>query len=843
MINLRFLNTVRYDVKNPAVADQNRFDCNGAKQTHTYHWKLDENLANPSYKIQIEAAAQNTFEIQYNLTNKFPVAGDGTGSDMCLEEAQPWKQNHFDVGQNFYTCIPMNQLTSSEPIFLGGEVLMANLFSPYGGGLRVKKVSLEHFGDTRSTLYEYVNGVTSYEPLGFAVPIKKLPAVFKYGCLDEEEQKYFDEYRDKYIADVYNKFQFLFANSRELPGPGVLYERVVIKEQIERAEGITELPQSSEYLFEVFSPETIDAGNNNAGLVNQFRNQLVQNNTPVVINSNFNNQVLNLDVRRIETRHHSVIKDFSSIMGSLRKITLYDKDHRKITETENHYLHDNFSEASYLSALNNLNNQGLITETFADARVIVNPDQTTSPKNYNLYGLVSQKIKYPSVQIGQTVINYKTGIKTKTTNKAFDYYSGAVTETNFNDGYGNSYHTTVIPAYRIIPYHAGMGFGIKEGKNMLTQEALATVYKIDVNDNNRKIGLVYATAQTWTDQIYVMHPIALGSPLQQQTSIWRKSAAFSFIGDQTIALRADGLYPGANIATHPTIWPVGPNGDLTEIQAENVASAKGKLTEFNINGWRGNLLTPGWKKASEITLYDVQSQVLEVKDMNGNYSATKMSSDQIHVMATVANAKYGEFTAADLEEPFVSEVPSEQGHISVVGQRSVVKAHTGNHSVYATSGKALSYRFSPDVEKKFTVSVWTTNTNVLLKYCVDGENNLIDNVRIEGKAGDWYLLQGEFLRGRPRDPGHQDNHVEVWVEANNAEVYVDDFRVHPHHASMLSYVYNQWGELSHILDNNNLFTRFEYDAAGRLEKVYKESFSSGVVKTSEVKYNFKRPLN
>lgn len=128
--------------------------------------------------------------------------------------------------------------------------------------------------------------------------------------------------------------------------------------------------------------------------------------------------------------------------------------------------------------------------------------------------------------------------------------------------------------------------------------------------------------------------------------------------------------------------------------------------------------------------------------------------------------------------------------------------------------------------------MWTTNTNVALKYEVNGTAQDITKKTI-GQAGQWYLVEGTFSTSTPA-PGH----IRVWVEAIGTAAYIDDFRFFPSNASMSSYVYDDQGRLSHILNANNLFTEFRYDAMGRLEETFQESFSNGRVKTGKAIYHY-----
>jgi len=78
---------------------------------------------------------------------------------------------------------------------------------------------------------------------------------------------------------------------------------------------------------------------------------------------------------------------------------------------------------------------------------------------------------------------------------------------------------------------------------------------------------------------------------------------------------------------------------------------------------------------------------------------------------------------------------------------------------------------------------------------------------------------------------------------NSDNLKYDDFRMHPVESSMTSYVYNQWDELTYILGPNNMGTKYEYDAAGRLTKTSVEvaknaTTNGGFKETSNTEYYY-----
>lgn len=791
-IKFRFLNAVRYD-----VTTGQRFQCDEDEKDFMYQWIYDDNGLSDTYERPVLSITSNSITIGYNYLDRIP----SSSATCMLIDGDYSNQEGLPANE----CIPMNSLSISPPEFLGGEIMIDNSqFATLGGGLRVKKISVDQFDKTSSTLYKYDNGITPYEPLGFAVPVRKLSKDILYPCLEHLQNAGVTAYRDDYIQDVFKRYQFLFANSRELPGPGVLYELVTVSEQIDRNGEITNLDGKTEYQFEVFSPQTIDVDNvNHPLLVAQYNGQVSQDLTPIPHAPNYSGTVAGLHVSRIETRNSTILKDFTSIMGSLKRMTLIDNEGNKLSETVNHYLHDDFAhyqenlETKYL-------NQGTVSETFADARLIY-LNTSNNVRNYALGGVISQKIRYPSIQVGQTVKNYKTGISTTTNNLAFDFYSGETIKVASSDAYGNHYLTEITPAYR---KYAELGIG---GKNMLTQQAGSEVYRYSLSDPGLEIvkqQLVQAEAQTWSNDLPVL---GLGT----STGVWRKSASYSFVGLEAVPLTSNGLYPYASYSP--------------------------------FSAWNDQQLTSaGWQRNAGVTLYDKFSHALEGVDVNGQFAATKMSLDQTQVYSTAANTRYDQYAYSGAEDydanstTFGGGVLVGEGTVlSRIGESDMTTVHTGLRALSLDNGET-GFRYtitSLGSSKYYHASVWTNSTAGKIRYKVNGVVSPQQGVASETrKAGSWYLI--ELLI-----PTEGVSNLEVWCEATGGTANHDDFRVEPYDAAVVSYVYNQWGELSYVLDAGNMYTKFEYDGTGKLVGKHRETFNYGPVKTSGATYHYANKTN
>lgn len=712
-----------------------------------------------------------------------------------------------------------------------------------GGGIRVSSIALRSNNKTSKTIYSYHSndsnqsfGSTTYEPnkLVALEPIIPSDEYHRSNCVQQGAL-------NGYFKSLQSNFTNLLNISRDIPSPGILYSQVTVKEILDN-EGIEHSFGKKVFHFESFNPEFVGLKKMNAltdaGAVTCYNSDgervpcnptfdedcedaepgtrpcLEENRPSECFDSNGNS--VSCGAGGSTTYSPLTIDDYSSFVGALKSISVYGTNDQLLSKTENHYLHDGKPLETFSSELKaKFNNQGKTTQVFNEYRVV----------NGSHLRVFSKKSEYPLVLIGQSQTDYKSGLSTISTNLAFDFYTGMATKVLTVDGYGNNFLSESKSAYLIDEYSgmtnqqitngtAGMGLKVRnsKNKNMLTQEAYSITRKVVPTDpllpidntNYTPVGIVSASAQTWSNQIPALYNSETETTQNPQSGVWRKHASYSFIGNDAVPLGSDGLL------------------------------AASEFSDFT--AWTRGATTPEkWQKNAEITLYDVASHALEAMDMNDDYAATKTDSKHERVLATVANARYTEFAYSGAEDEETNGHFG--GHVLKVGTLSTDKAHTGTKSIVANSGQgAFKYNAVVSSAKKLYASVWSDRSDGKIMYKINGGAATAATLMPVKQAGDWYQLNAML-------PDVAENaSVEIWCEASGALTYFDDFRVHPHDAAMISYVYNEWGELSHILDNNNMFTEYLYDAMGRLTDTKRETFSKGVVRTSKTEYYYKEPV-
>ncbi len=681
---------------------------------------------------------------------------------------------------------------TSNGIIDGSLVFINNAVNFACGGSRVKSIAVQNnaTSEVYTTSYGYnvpnsslSSGVTSYSAAGMHVV----------------DLAYQAAYQDQLVP--------IYSMARDLPPPGAMYQYVTVTKQIQNPdEGgtVRTLPGSTQYQFEV------------------FRNNMVGR---IEVNSRQSGVYSGLNQY---TRYYAMDK-FTSCLGNVKRIVQYDNKGNILSETINHYLHDNLIGESlqnfmtdYKNLLSQYAYQGDIQERYAEVKQVNN--KTTG--DISAKATISAREEFPAIQTGQTMINYVDGTQTTSQNLAFDFYSGAVTTTLETDAYGNSFRTENVPAYRLSQY-ASMGVKINNPNgpswayaNMLTQVAEKRMYKVDGSNNS--LGLVSASASTWSNIVPSMGPDGTmytqngGAP----GNVWRPQYTYDWMPtNQT----SDGLTPVASFADFNFAAPTSSDSR--------------------------------WVKSAELTLYDVYSKSLEGRDVNGHYGATHFNYGEQKVILTGGPANYYEIAYSGAEDAAITN-PSSSFILHQAGTVTTAAAHTGSSSLLVNPGSNTAFLYSVPIVssgnggviagRNYTASVWVkpvtgSASNVNVYYQVNGTNLGSSSSSVSNKtAGGWTLVNLSI-------PGSQltaGGTLKVFCENDHAtaQAYVDDFRFQPLNASTTAYVYDLFsGELTDILDNANLYTRFEYDAMGRLVHTYKEKLSIGEFKTKQYAYNYAAP--
>ncbi|MEM9859738.1 MAG: hypothetical protein AAF843_20460, partial [Bacteroidota bacterium] len=794
-------------------------------------------------------------------------------------------------GVNASNCRSCTRIEGTKSFLAGNMLIGEENGDILGGGLRVKALTIDDRTMKRSTTYDYninghTSGVTSYEPKKMETVILENGEKLNVRDLSTVNPDRREAVKD-YLSVIFGKMASrILTISRDIPGPGVYYSLVTVREEIDREGTTTQLPSYSEFEFQVFNPNQIGivraheiddrpgAGGTDA-------------NTGQVFQASLSNKV--------------TMKDFSSQLGKLKRMTLYDENGNKMTETINHYLHDTYDqdfvdanglgsifeayEQFYIPELDSrFDNQGVVHETFANARFVKQGEDgllssTVNPNEFYAVGVISKRERYPAIPTGVTTINHKTGVSATTSNLGFDYYSGMPTKTLKSDSYGNHYLSETTPAYKVYPE---MGLAINFGANMLTQEAYSSTYKVDDIGSLNPTGLVHASAQTWSRKVEELGNHRIIDVMSYEQNSGNPYALDAggpqiFKAGDIFRFRMDGfnfkcLVTGVQ-GSNATSWlyylkflgltPAFSSGTMTSIERLGVYRKHKSYSFignenlehdglFNYDTYTANPFdywghddepaTALWQKNSEVKLYDVHSHALEAIDVNGNYASTQMDKKQEKVLATVANANYEEFIYSGAENwDGVSFARNVQ-----VGRGTVVPvSHTGASSVRIEAGET-GLLFTVDAltrGRTYRISVWTDSPNGRLVYRVGsggGFFELPDQYSAERQANGWYLLQADFVSPFGEGDGV---FYTFYCQSNVGTAHFDDLRFHPIDATMTSYVYNEWGELEYILDANNIYTKYEYDAMGRLAKTFRETFEHDAVWASNVDYHYKSDQN
>ena len=487
-------------------------------------------------------------------------------------------------------------------------------------------------------------------------------------------------------------------------------------------------------------------------------------------------------------------------------------------------------------AIRKLNRRGEVesTSAFEYSNTLPNPDGLTKQGYFTEGVLTNELLGLSFYRINRSTKTYVPTVLVATTTKTngvssraqqdkFDFYTGNVLESSFRNYLGDLYRSKVVPAYTLPPY-AAMGPSSEQqaNRNLLTQEAASYVYKVLPGGGQ---SVVSAGVQTWnsnwlTYRGYDAAADVYGNRADDDRPIWRLQESYLWNSPR---LNADGTYAG--------------------------------FVDFD---WTHSPLATqatGWLKAGEFTRYDHYSKPLESKDLNGQYVSRKLGYNQTQRLVTAANARYTEVAYSGAED-MVDQgngVLHFSGEVRDGGRRTSLPRHTGLYAAKLLPGETgFTYKaqLSTDVRggQKYRLSCWIHQSDATrqgqLYAQVDGTDLGVASIAspTTKQAGEWYLVT--LLVDMPTT-GQQ---VTVGCRAGqggSTPVYVDDFRFQPLLAPTTAYVYDPaTGQLTYVLDNDNLYTHYEYDAAGKVNRIFKEALTTpgspqaAERRVKEYSYNF-----
>ena len=470
----------------------------------------------------------------------------------------------------------------------------------------------------------------------------------------------------------------------------------------------------------------------------------------------------------------------------------------------------------------------------------------TDEKHYDNLGLFTEgSMYYSSVEatradLSQTLKKYhpsilksvrinEGGIVKEIENTKYDLVTGNVLETRYRNSLGKKFRSQAIPAYHKYPEMGSKAIN-PNNKNMMSQQTADYLYSEDAQGNEQ---LVSASVQTWSKdwkyRDFKSDAAGFEDKSYSGQNIWRKHQSYAWKS----LLNDDGTYK--------------------------------TFTDFD---WNKNTQHTNWQKAGENRLFDHYSKPLETKDIKGRHAMTKMGYDQSYSTLSASNSRYTESYYSGAEDPLEGSRVYFEGEVKGAYKQYLSEkyAHTGRASVAAALGQeAFVVEGEIGPQKDFSVqdykaSVWVHMSNVSqarLKYEVlntrhSKEVTYRDPATV--RAGFWYLLQIDI----PAEKLTVGAKLRVSTFSNNLNLdshrvldikkcYFDDFRMQPLKASVNSYVYDDRGNLTAVLDANNFATRYTYDQAGRLLTVSREvadqPYRKGGFKTlQEHQYNYGREI-
>ncbi|MBL4708995.1 MAG: hypothetical protein JKY48_11220 [Flavobacteriales bacterium] len=275
----------------------------------------------------------------------------------------------------------------------------------------------------------------------------------------------------------------------------------------------------------------------------------------------------------------------------------------------------------------------------------------------------------------------------------------------------------------------------------------------------------------------------------------------------------------------------------------------------------GTTTTSNWQLQQHGTLFNENNQLVEGRDLIGNFWATNYAGKYQFPISGASGSNYKSYFHSGFEytvsengqnyfehELYRAELQQEA--------EGIFTPHTGKYMAKVTrtqqwgpgcdlkrvvgnvNGETIERGLIPG--QTYESVIWVHNNSpdqsLLVMYLagLDGANNPVSIWKGKDRSHPSNLTVGDWTRVRltmdvpegftTPSNGHK-LAVFSWNHGSSGTVaYFDDFRLQPIDANVSATIYDQKRQLpTHVLNNENFYTRFVYDAAGNVIESYQET--------------------
>jgi len=671
-------------------------------------------------------------------------------------------------------------------------------FSQYGGGIRVKDISItDELGNKNTTVYSYskpntnlTSGTICYSPYGL-------------------EKKYVP-----YIS--------------ELPAPKVIYSHVKVTQNGS--------PISTQYEFEGYQDVDDNVGDINFAMGKQFRIENLQEPELIVLTTGQGKHP-----GKAYGRSSTIVNNFNTI-GRLKSV----KTVNSVKHTLSSQLYEYYDTSEMLI--------GFEKETFNYFKRYATTKNGWVNSNSIFNFNATSKCTYPN-QL-KSVKYVSDGYQKTVYNDLIDFYTGNVLSTRTVDSDNKEYVTELLPAYNVYGKMGPKSLDTANA-NMLSQEAATLSYIYD--DRNHNYKPVGVSVQTWSNNWVERNFNNTAGVYEDQSlpNVWRKHKTFAWGGELVYNPLSDvqGHY-GADFANYNSPDSLIANWSDFDGDGINGWVKTSEVTRYNRYSMPLEIADINNRKASSKTDVDGVNTVSSASNA-GHTEFTASGFERNRVLTSSLVGFDGDVIApmSCISVHVSSNAPANINGLKIAS----INAHTGYRYINLVPKSSSSVTYGgPSIAlsqvkgKTYRVSLWvhSASTGAILfgmsyKNLSSGQTHTATISRFSGNSiktfGDWQLYSGTFNMPYELASGNINFYVECTGTGKFA--YIDDFRVQPMDASVSSYVYDPITDaVTYILNNDNIATKYEYDEVGRLRATYKET-EAGFKKVSEHNQGFARPTD